>query len=358
MTHSSETIPAEVLERFGVAGNGGTVERLGRGHIHRTYLVRGAAAPLVLQQINKIAFPDPERLTRNIERVTAALATARARGDYGLEWSAPVTDEQGNALVHAAGETWRAMRFIDGAYAIEEVDSPQRARRGARAFGEFCAALEPLDPGEIDELIPDFHDLERRLDRLDRAVDSDPVGRASGASAEIDFCGRQQPLVDLLRAVCPTLPRHVCHNDTKINNLMFDDNDHAPRAVVDLDTCMPGWWMHDFGDIVRTFCSPEPEDSARVDRVRVRDDVFAAVCEGFLEPLAKHLSADERESLWNGARGICLVIGVRFLTDHLEGDPYFGAEREGHNLDRARNQLQLYRDLTARENELRPHLAG
>ena len=347
-----------VLASFGVELRDAIVEPLGRGHIHRTYLVRGGVTPFVLQRINETVFPDPDRLARNIELVTAALEQARTRGDYTLEWPTPLKGEEGNALVRVSGETWRATSHVGGTYAIDEVDTPQRARQGAQAFARFCAALATVDPQDLSELIPGFHDLDRRLVQLEQALQADSAGRAASAAEEIDFCRQQHPLAAALRAAQGQLPRRVCHNDTKINNLLFDGNDHLPRAVIDLDTCMPGWWMHDFGDIARTFCSAEPEDSARLDRVRVRDDVFAAACRGFVEPLAPHFSAGERDSLWLGARGIGLVVGVRFLTDYLEGDRYFAVSRVGQNLERARNQLTLHRDLTARENELRPNLTG
>ena len=352
------TVPAAVLNRFGVDERDAVVEPLGQGHIHRTYLVCGAATPFVLQRINETVFPDPDRLTGNIARVTDALEEARTRGDYALEWPAPLKDGQGNALVRVSGGIWRAASYVGGTYAIDEIDRPERARLGAEAFGRFCAALVTVDPQELAELIPGFHDFDRRLAQLEQAVRADTAGRAAEAAAEIDFCRQQSPLGTTLRAAQAELPRRVCHNDTKINNLLFDGNDHHPRAVIDLDTCMPGWWMHDFGDIVRTFCSPEPEDSVHLDRVHVREDVFAEVCRGFVEPLVPHLSENERDSLWLGARGIGLIIGVRFLTDYLEGDRYFAVSRSGQNLERARNQLTLHRDLTARENELRPHLAG
>lgn len=354
MVDHSATVPATVLTRFGVDERDAAVEPLGRGHIHRTFLVRGAATPFVLQRLNETVFPDPDRLTGNIERVTDALEAARARGDYSLEWPAPLKDGQGNALVRVSGGTWRAASYIGGTYAIEEVDDPQRATRGAEAFGRFCAALVTVDPQDLAELIPDFHDFDHRLAQLEQALQTDPSGRAGNAAAEIEFCRQQHALGAALRVAQDELPRRVCHNDTKINNLLFDGNDHLPRAVIDLDTCMPGWWMHDFGDIVRTFCSAEPEDSVRLERVRVREDVFVAVCRGFVEPLAPHLSENERDSLWLGARGIGLIIGVRFLTDYLEGDRYFAVSRRDQNLQRARNQFTLHRDLTARENELRP----
>jgi Ser/Thr protein kinase RdoA (MazF antagonist) len=358
MIDHTAMVPGTVLARFGLDERDAVVEPLGRGHIHRTYLVRGAATPFVLQRLNETVFPDLDRLATNIQRVTAALEAAGTRGDYALEWPAPIKDAEGSALVRLDGETWRATSHVGGTYAIDEVDTPERARRGAEAFGRFCAALVTIDPQDLAELIPDFHDLDRRLEQLEQALRADPAGRAGGATVEIEFCLQQHPLATALRAAQDELPHRVCHNDTKINNLLFDGNDHLPRAVIDLDTCMPGYWMHDFGDIVRTFCSAEPEDSTRLERVRVRENVFTAACRGFVEPLAAHFSENERDSLWLGARGIGFIIGVRFLTDYLEGDRYFAVSRSDQNLERARNQLALHRDLTARENELRPHLAG
>jgi len=351
-------IPAEVLDLFGVDARRAVVEPLGRGHIHRTYLVRGAVEPLVLQRVNQSVFPNPQRLTANLGRVLEALREAKSRGDYSLEWPRPVEDREGRALVFVSGKVWRATTHVGGTYAVDEADSPQRARDGAQAFGCFCAALAPLAPGALDELIPGFHDLDTRLAQLERALRTDPAGRRESAQPEIEFCLGQSRLVADLRAALAELPRRICHNDTKINNLLFDETDHRPRAVIDLDTCMPGWWMHDFGDIVRTFCSGEPEDSTHLERVRIREDFFRAVADGFTEPLTAHGSVQERESLWLGACAIGLTLAVRFLTDYLEGDRYFAVSRPGHNLDRARNQLALHRDLVARENDLRPCLAS
>ncbi len=353
-------VPAIVLAGFGVDARGATVESLGRGHIHDTYLVRGDFAPIVLQRINRTVFPDPQQFAGNLEKVTAALEAARERGDYDLDWPAPLRDVQGNALVRDSDDVWRATGYLDGTYAVDEVDTVQRAGAGAgaAAFGRFCSALVALDPRELAESIPGFHDLDLRLEQLDRAASDDRCGRAGTAAEEIGFCLDQHELARALRSARRDLPRRVCHNDTKINNLLFDTDDHRPRAVVDLDTCMPGYWMHDFGDIVRTFCSAEPEDSKRLDRVGIREDVFAAVSRGFVAAVEPHLGDRERESLWLGARGIGFMIGVRFLTDYLEGDRYFSVSRADHNLDRARNQLTLHRDLASRENQLRPHIIG
>lgn len=356
MSQKVAGVPADVLERFSIDPSVAVVQPLGSGHIHATFLVRGGAEPLVLQRINEEVFPDPGMLDRNAGRIASALERASGRGDYALEWAAPLADRNGATLVETPDGPWRAMRYVGGTYSIDEVDDSPRARRGAQAFGLFCRALATEEPEEFESPIPGFHDFEQRLARFEQAVREDAAGRAISVAEEIDFCRSRETLRAELKSVQQSVPQRVCHNDSKINNLLFDANDHRVRAVVDLDTCMPGWWMHDFGDIVRTFCSPEPEDSVRLDRVRVREDIFAAVCEGFTGPLGSHLAPGERESLWWGALGVTFILGVRFFTDHLEGDRYFPVARPDHNLDRARNQFRLHQDLSDRDAELRPLL--
>ena len=341
----------EILRRFGMSPTDAEICQLGRGLIHRTLLCRSGEAVTVLQSVNLDVFPDPELLAANTRRVVDCLAEAADRGEYPLEVARPL-----GSLVRVGEEVWRATTHIDGTYSIDRADTPERARAGAAAFGSFCAALTAIDPTELGEVLPGFHDFDARLARFEEALDADMEGRAAGANEAIEYCRGCSGFAPELRAICDALPVRVCHNDTKINNLLFDAEDHRPRAVVDLDTCMPGRWMHDFGDIVRTFCPAEDENSTKTDQVRVREDLFQAVCEGFTGPLGAHLTPDERESLWAGALTMPLMLGTRFLTDHLAGDIYFHTDRAHQNLDRARNQFALHRDLVSRENELRRHL--
>ena len=356
MNEPSPKTLAAVLAEFGVASEVPSVTPLGHGHIHDTYLVQGPEPPLVLQRINAGVFPHLEHVALNVGAVVQALEAAQRRDDYPLETARPLVTTEGQSLAHVKGETWRATPYLESTYTVQQVDTPQRAASAAEAFGRFCAALVSIDPQTLAETIPGFHDFDRRMEQLDAVVGKDAEGRCKRAGREIDYCREQAGLGPILRKAQDTLPLRVCHNDTKIDNLLFDETDHRPRAVIDLDTCMPGWWMHDFGDIVRTFCSPEPEDSVHHDRVGVREDIFEAVGAGFARPLEPHFAIGERESLWLGACAIPLIIGMRFLADHLAGDEYFGVSRENQNLDRARNQLALHRDLIARENRLRPLL--
>jgi Ser/Thr protein kinase RdoA (MazF antagonist) len=347
----------ELLHRLGVDGENTRLHLLGRGHIHETYLVECAQQFVVLQRLNRRVFPDLEKLVANADRVSTWLTDQRRHGNYHLDVPRQLRDGEGRCLIRAFGAMWRAIEHVSGTYSVDVVESPRRARSAAQAYGAFCGALAHMDAGDLFELLPGFHDLSARLERLRLAAAAAPAERGRAVDAEVEMCLEENTLAHEIAALQAGLPRRVCHNDTKINNLLFDVRDHRPRAVIDLDTSMAGYWMHEYGDLVRTCCSAEPEDSTRLEHVGIREPVFAALCEGFLGSLKPHLETDERESLWLGARAICLMMAVRFLTDHLDGDRYFKATHPRQNLDRARNQLALYRDLHRRENALRPYLA-
>ncbi|WP_372763397.1 phosphotransferase, partial [Pseudoalteromonas sp.] len=160
------------------------------------------------------------------------------------------------------------------------------------------------------------------------------------------------------KAVTAVLPVRPCHNDTKINNMLFCKQTHKAKAVIDLDTCMPGFWLYDFGDMVRTFCSPEEEDSTQLDNVYVREDIFAAIVKGYVTPLQAVLSEQEKHSFWLGTKVMTFMVGLRFLTDYLDGDNYFAVKHSTHNLQRAQNQFTLYKDILAKQTRLTAILAN
>ena len=155
-------------------------------------------------------------------------------------------------------------------------------------------------------------------------------------------------MADLIK----TLPVKVTHNDTKINNLLFSSNTHQAIAVIDLDTCMPGFLMHDFGDMVRTCCSNLPEDSTALDQMTIRLDIFSALAKGYISTLDKHISEIEKGSLLIGALLIPFMMAVRFLTDYIDGDNYFHIKHQEHNLERAKNQMQLFKLLSQQREQL------
>ena len=345
----------EAARAFRLAGAPVEATPFGSGHINHTFSIRcdtpSHPVRYVLQRINRSVFRDRGAVVAN-----AALVTRTLRG--GLERRG-VVDVARRCLrcletttgelshVDEAGEVWRAFDQIEGARTFDTVDSPDRARRAALAFGDFAGLLADLDPAQLEPTIPGFHDFEARFAAFEAAVASDAAGRARAISREIDamHAARERLEEELPAAALAALPVRAVHNDCKLNNVLFDDADGEAICVIDLDTVMPGLLLFDFGDLVRTAACKEAEDSRALERVRVEPELYAALAEGYLEGSAALLTAPERELLPLAGPQIALETGLRFLTDHLDGDLYFRVAREGHNLDRARTQLRLTEQL-------------
>ncbi len=346
-----------VLPYFGINTCDTKVSPLGNGHINDTFLVRWNDGELVLQGINTQVFKTPNALVENSHKIAKHLSKKRESDQYALKVVKPVKTEQGQLAIDLGEQGfWRAINYLPHSHSIEVVTCEDEAFSAAKAFGHFSSALSDLDATQLEDVIPQFHHLPGRLEQLQHAVAQDAQQRVSGCRAWIDFALSQNDLLSELEELSPKLPLRTCHNDTKINNMLYDKRNMSSLAIIDLDTCMKGHLMYDFGDMVRTFTSPEEEDSTALDNVHVRESIFAAICRGYLSELGSVLSEDEKRSLWLGARVICLMIGVRFLTDHLNGDVYFNIHHENHNLERAANQFTLYKSLLEQEAKLKTYL--
>lgn len=350
-------IRQSVLPYFGIQTSDAKVSPLGNGHINDTFLVRWSEGELVLQGINTQVFKTPSALVENAQKIAEHLESKRDNNNYSLNVVKPLRTQSG-LLALDLGEQgfWRAINYLPHSHSIDVVSSENEAFSAAKAFGHFSSALSDLDATQLEDVIPSFHHLPGRIEQLKQAVESDAHQKLNGCREWVDFVLSQQEILQELEEVSHTLPLRTCHNDTKINNMLYDKRDMTSLAIIDLDTCMKGHLMYDFGDMVRTFTSPEEEDSVLLDNVHVRESIFAAICRGYLSELDTVLSAGEKASLWLGARVICLMIGVRFLTDHLNGDVYFNIHHENHNLERAANQFTLYKSLLAQEEQLRIYL--
>ena len=347
-------LPADVLAAYQFTPEA-TVRLFGNGHINRTYLIENSIQKLILQQINTQIFPAPQQLVDNALRIEQHLTVKQQQGLYPLQILRQQARQDGHYLSGEQADL-RALAFIDGGRSIEVVDTPAQAFAAALTFGQFAAALADFPADELYTVIADFHNLGFRFRQLDDAIAANKAGRLVDCQELVNYCQSQRALVTELEQLCADLPRRVCHNDTKINNMLYSDAEGRGIAAIDLDTCMPGYWLFDFGDMVRTCCSPEPEDSLNPAAVRIRPEIFTALAQGYLQGLSGIITAAERQSLWLGAKVMCLMIGIRFLTDHLNGDCYFAVHRPNHNLQRAENQLRLYLDLLAQQDQLQPLL--
>ncbi|MCL1039861.1 aminoglycoside phosphotransferase family protein [Shewanella submarina] len=357
----NEFVWQQVLPHFGMtrdeANQDAKVAPLGNGHINDTFLVRSETGDFVLQRLNTQVFPTPWGLVGNAGIISEHLCAKRDSGDYQLQVVCPHKCSNQELGVDLGEQGfWRAISYLPYSHSIDVVESAEQAEIAAHAFGHFARSLSDLDANQIHDVIPKFHFLPGRIEALREAAEKDPLGRVEACREWVEFALGQTGLFDELRELEPKLPLRICHNDTKINNMLFDKRDMSAMAIIDLDTCMKGHLMYDFGDMVRTFCSPEAEDSTELNKVLARPEIFAALAAGYTKAMGEVLTDAERQSLWLGARIMPLMIGVRFLTDHLLGDTYFHIHRDNHNLDRAANQFSLYQSLLAQEATLKPML--
>lgn len=357
---------SEVAEALRAPGRFVRAIPYGSGHINDTFAVDFAVGSgvrrFIFQRINHQVFREPEKLMENMDRVLAHIS-AKRRTEAGAIRLELLRNATGAPYCRTSdGAYWRAFPFIAGARSHDVADSLSLAREAARAFGAFQRDLADLPPPRLHETIPHFHDTPRRFEALERAIAEDRLGRARAAQREIDFARARRPAAERLLALqrAGRLPERITHNDTKINNVLISDADGTAVCVIDLDTVMPGLVHYDFGDLVRTSTCAAPEDETQLDRVSMRFDYFEAILRGYLETAGDFLTPEERRHLPFGGILITLETGVRFLTDHLEGDRYFKIHRLNHNLDRARAQFRLVESIEAqldRMNDLLERLS-
>ncbi|MFV0413777.1 MAG: phosphotransferase enzyme family protein [Oscillospiraceae bacterium] len=346
---------AEALAAFPYEEKIVAMEPFGSGHINDTYaLYAGSSASprlaYILQRLNTNVFKKPEDVMQNIVGVTEYLRERlEAEGEDAARGTLHFlkTFEGKPAYYDIEGMPWRSYHYIEDSFCYEKSPTVEVFYESARAFGDFLNKLQNYPAETLHETIPHFHDTPRRLEALRQAAEADRLGRAAGCRREIEFalaraedCGL---LVNLLQK--GELPLRVTHNDTKLNNILFDKKTGKAVCVIDLDTIMPGLSLNDYGDSIRFGATTAAEDERDLSKVALSLDLFEAYTRGYLETAGGALTPREKELLPQGARLITLECGMRFLTDYLEGDSYFKIERPGQNLDRCRTQFKLVQDM-------------
>ncbi len=354
-------IPAVAAE-FAMPGDFIGFGPCGQGLINDTYEVRfdqaGIPVRYVIQRINHNVFKQPELVMDNIIRVTSHIASKlRADGETEVARRAlTLVPCRNGKLWHKdrQGNTWRGYIYIEGANAHNHVDSPALAEEAARAFGSFQGLLVDLPGPRLADTIPNFHHTRSRYNALLQAVEDDAVGRVKSVQAELDWVREREWVVDVLLnfQAQGLLPERIAHNDTKINNVMMDDKSGEAICVMDLDTVMPGLVLYDFGDLVRATTISTAEDSLELHCVEMRMNMFEALVKGYLASAGTFLCSKEIENLAFSGKLITLETGIRFLTDHLNGDRYFKIKRPGHNLDRFRVQAKMVESIERQESEM------
>jgi hypothetical protein len=341
----------------------------GSGHINDTYCAsfdQAGLAPVryILQRINTSVFKTPVQLMENIARVTRhslerLLEAKNPEARRRTLTCIPAVDGKPYAT-DAAGNYWRVYPFIERATGYDEIETNDQAFQAARAFGSFQKLAAGLRGGRLHETIPDFHNTPKRLEALRAAIEADKMNRAADLKAEIDFvltraadCSR---ITDLIAT--GFIPERVTHNDTKLNNVLLDDETAEGVCVIDLDTTMPGSALYDFGDMVRTATPTTREDSTDLSKLDLRLDRFEALVGGYMLSARSFLNATELENLAFSGKLLTLECGIRFLTDYLQGDVYFKIKHPDHNLDRCRNQFAFVAAIEKRLPEMEKVVAS
>ena len=328
--------------------------RYGSGHINETYCVvcqpkEGDAIRFILQGMSQAAFPHPEELMENFVNITSFLQRKiREEGGDGKREALQIirTKDRKNYYTDHNGKVWRLVPFIEDSDCYQQA-TPELFEESAKAFGRFQYLLRDYPAALLHETIKDFHNTEDRLKKFKAALAADKCGRAKDVAAEVEFVLKREAdcSVALNAQREGKLPLRVTHNDTKLNNVLFDRDTKTGLCVIDLDTTMPGLSINDFGDSIRFGANHSAEDEKDLSKVNFDIELFEAYTRGFLEGAQGGLTEAELEYMPWGARLMTLECGMRFLTDYLDGDNYFRISYPEQNLDRCRTQFKLVSDM-------------
>ena len=338
----------------------------GNGHINDTFLMicesGGKQTKWILQKINKNVFPRPKQVMENVVGVTRYLAEkiAREGGNPTRETLTILPAKDGKTYcIDEEEDFWRCYLFIDNTLCLELPESEEDFYEAALAFGNFQRLLADYPAESLHETIANFHNTKARFAVFQEAVAKDVAKRAKFVQKEIQFILDRESLANYFTDLLMKgeLPLRVTHNDTKINNILMDKNTRKGLCVIDLDTVMPGLAMNDFGDAVRIGASTALEDETDLNKVSCDMKLFEAFTKGFIEGCGGGLTEKEIELLPMGAKMMTFEVGMRFLTDYLNGDVYFKVHREGHNLDRCRTQLKLVADMEEKWDKMQAIVA-
>ncbi|HNF44532.1 MAG TPA: aminoglycoside phosphotransferase family protein [Ferruginibacter sp.] len=330
----------QVLQEYGFSETGIGIRSLGSGLINSTWQLESGEKRYVLQKINTKVFRSPEDIAANIR----LLANYLREKDPGYLFIAPLHTTGGTELVRYGNDYYRLFPFVEGSHTIDVVEKPEQAFEAAKQFGRFSKLLAQLDPHRLKITLPDFHNLGLRYRQFEDALQNGDAGRISQSWELIAFLQQQKHIVDEFESVKQTFRIRCFHHDTKISNVLFDAQDKG-LCVIDLDTVMPGYFISDAGDMMRTYLSPVSEEEQDFSRIRIRPEYYAAIREGYLSEMGDELNATEQSRFHFAGLFMIYMQALRFLTDHLNKDVYYGAKYEGHNFVRAGNQAVLLQRL-------------
>lgn len=328
-----------ILRQYSIEDHPLDLKNFGNGLIHKTFILSSQGKPeYILQQVNTNVFKWPAAIENNLLEMESFLAESGA----GLFLPLPIKNLRGSLHTSIDNDLYRLTSYVDDSHAIDTCIHPEQAFEAAFQFGQFTSSFNGFDVQKLKASIPDFHNLTFRWNQFEEAVKNGNQFRIEHARKEIDFMYANQSIVKQFQQIKQSshFKKRVTHHDTKISNILFNPQGKG-ICVIDLDTVMDGLLISDLGDMFRTYLSPGNEEETDLEKVFVRQSFYQAIVDGYLEKMADHLSKEEKSVIPFAGEFLIYMQALRFLTDFLNGDVYYGISYELNNYNRTVNQIHL-----------------
>ncbi len=338
-----------ILQKFGLENY--SIRSFGNGLINNTWIVENGSheKEFILQKINQNVFKTPQDIAFNIRLISDHLQHQHPT----YLFTSPIQSNDGKDLIQSNEEYFRLFPFIKKTHTIDVVQKPEQAYEAAKQFGKFTKVLSGFDASQLKITLPHFHDLSFRYKQFEIALQNGNKERNQKSKGIINFIHEQKNIVDVYEKIKsdPHFKIRATHHDTKISNVLFDENEKG-ICVIDLDTVMPGYFISDVGDMLRTYLSPVDEDEKDLKKIEIRKDFYKAILNGYSSEMNDQLTTTEKKYFIYAGKFMIYMQAIRFITDHLNNDIYYGAKYEGHNYVRADNQVTLLKRLLSIEKYL------
>lgn len=309
-----------------------TIEQIDIGLINQTFFVESQNEKFIVQAINEKVFKNYKKGLENILLVKKWLLES----NFKYEFPTPI----GNQYYDIKNNIWRIYPYVDKTLVFDKINNTKQAYQAAKCLGAFYKCLNNKQATKLHVIIPDFHNGAKRLKQLEESLLNAPIQRLKLAEQLITIITKQKKTIEKFDKLISFLPKRVVHHDTKISNFLFDRDTNNVKAIIDLDTIMPGCVLSDIGEMIRTYCNSEGEESKEISKVIADKSIIEQIINGFLSEA--EIEKEEKKHLKFSGKAITLIQSIRFLTDYLSGDNYYHTNYEDHNLIRAKNQFKLF----------------
>ena len=345
-------LDSEVLGAYGFSKEDLDISQIGTGLINRTYLLSPliGGKKYILQNINTVVFKKPQAIANNLKSIADYLS--RLYPDY--LFIKPVPTLNGEEMYFFQNEYWRMLPYIPHTVSLDVLTEPQQAFEAAKQFGKLSRLLDQFDASGLEPTIEGFHDLGLRFEQFQSALNATSNELKQQAQSEIDDALNHRYILDYFQSYVlrSDFPDRVMHHDTKISNVLLNAQTDEGVCVIDLDTIMPGKFISDLGDMMRTYLCAFTENETDLNKIKIRLPYFEATIKGYLSEMKHILTQTEKELILFSGKYIIYMQALRFLTDFLNGNIYYPTAYLTQNLDRTKNQFKLLSDLIFREKEL------